>query len=227
MSRDANLTAAQEILLAADDLRREGDTPFSEWDLTVAAWKRNKNRFGCRGYEEDYPDHKRVMMEIMSRKKKDNPLRRGFLTKVRTNYYDITSLGESEASRLRRVSDRDSTESVRASGPIYDAVKRYAEHDSFESWLEDPEEPRTWLGAAAFFNLAQNTPMELQDRLRAARNSVNQAIEWCEENNKNVLTRGPHGGGKIPYDKLNKLDEFIDVLEERFKRQMDAIRKKD
>ena len=72
--------AAEEILLGADDLDRAGMREFSEWDLTVATWKRNPNRFGCRGYEDRYPDHKRVMMEIMGTTKKDNPLRRGWLS---------------------------------------------------------------------------------------------------------------------------------------------------
>ncbi len=39
-------TAANEILLAANDLASAGKNEFSEWDLTVAAWKRDSNRFG-------------------------------------------------------------------------------------------------------------------------------------------------------------------------------------
>ena len=89
-----SLTAAQEILLAAAELAREGKSAFSEWDLTVATWGRNKNRFGCRGYEDDYPDHKRVMMEIMGKSKKDNPIRRGWIERSRPNFYSLTALGQ-------------------------------------------------------------------------------------------------------------------------------------
>jgi hypothetical protein len=78
----AKLTAAQEILLAANDLSGNGKNEFTEWELTIAAWKRNRNRFGLRGFEERYPDHKRVMMEIMGQSKKDNPIRRRFLEKI-------------------------------------------------------------------------------------------------------------------------------------------------
>jgi hypothetical protein len=87
LSRRASdrLTAAQEILLGASDLDQAGRKEFTEWDLTVATWKRNPNRFGCRGYEEKFPAHKRVMMEIMGNKK-DNPVRLGRMTKTRPNY---------------------------------------------------------------------------------------------------------------------------------------------
>src|SRR5580704_12263538 len=102
MAHKANdkLTAAQEILFGAYDLDRGGAKEFSEWDLTVATWKRNPNRFGSRGYEDRYPDHKRVMMEIMGTTKKDNPLRRGWFERTRSNHYRMTDIGRSEADRF-------------------------------------------------------------------------------------------------------------------------------
>src|SRR5262245_88680 len=66
-------TAAQVILLAAEDLMAQGASEFSEWDLTIASWNRDKKRFGLRGYDQTHPDHKRVMMEIMGRKPQ-NPM---------------------------------------------------------------------------------------------------------------------------------------------------------
>lgn len=88
------VTAAQEILLGAFDLAENQYDEFSEWDLTISTWKRNPNRFGCRGYEDEYPDHKRVMMEIMGTTKKDNPLRRGVVRKNTTQYLSSYIIGE-------------------------------------------------------------------------------------------------------------------------------------
>src|SRR5439155_1408878 len=73
---------------------------FSEWDLTVAAWSFDRLRFGLRGYAESYPDHKRVMMEIMG-KKTSSPIMQQYMTKVRPNYYRMTSLGRAVAARIR------------------------------------------------------------------------------------------------------------------------------
>jgi hypothetical protein len=219
-------TAAQEILLAAFDLHRAGNREFSEWQLTVAAWRRNKNRFGMRGYEDDHPDHKRVMVELMGRSKQTNPMRRKFLERTRTNFYRLTELGEAEAVILE---ERRGTDEATPKSPaiIYDSISRYFESRPFRAWCNNPEEPRTWLGASSFLGLASNTSMELKDRIRAAETAVRQATDWCRTAGRDSLSRGPDGGGRpIPLSEIQRIRDFIDVLQERFGRQMAAIRAK-
>ena len=84
----------------ADDLMAQGASEFTEWDLTMASWIRDRARFGLRGYAQDHPDHKRVMMEIMG-KKTSSPIMQQYMTKVRPNYYRMTSLGRAVAARIR------------------------------------------------------------------------------------------------------------------------------
>ena len=226
MTRTSAYTAAQEILLAAADVSGPTHSEFSEWDLTVAAWKRNKNKFGARGYEDQYPDHKRVMIEIMARDKKDNPLRQGWLEKTRANHYRITALGEAEAGKLQRVRG-DVTQSLRSAEAVYDAVASYVDHRVFRDYCRDAEEPRTWLGAAAFLGISQQSSVHLNDRLRAAENAVRQAIAWYDETGEERLTRGPVGGGiTVRRGDVEKLGAFIEVLRERFKLQIDAMQKR-
>jgi hypothetical protein len=122
MNRKVGPTAAQIVLLAAYDLTIAGKEVFSEWDLTVATWKRDRNKFGCRGYEDIYPDHKRVMMEIMSQAKSENPVRQGWLEKVRSNYYRLTSLGYSKAEKMSGTLS-DNLGSVRSAQPLSWAYK--------------------------------------------------------------------------------------------------------
>ncbi len=78
---ERKLTAVQIILMAADDLVVAGSDEYSEFDLTVAAWNRDRQRFGLRGYSNIYPDHKRVMMEIMGNKA-SNPILLRFMEKT-------------------------------------------------------------------------------------------------------------------------------------------------
>ena len=218
-------TAAELILLAAADLPREGSQEFSEWDLTVAAWKRDANRFGCRGYEELYPDHKRVMMEIMSRKKKDNPLRRGWMEKVRPNYYRVTPLGVAEAQRI----DQSEPSPLASPAPhaVYDAVIRFVEHPVFRRYLADSNEPRSWPSAASFLNLNHMTALELDDSLRSAAGSAHAALLWFEKSGEGSLRRGHGGGGRsILKAEIDQLPEFLEALEARFAPQMDAIRRR-
>lgn len=220
-------TASEEIVLAADDLTREGRSVFSEWDLTVATWRRDKNRFGCRGYESDYPDHKRVMKEIMNPSNRNNPLRRSLIERVRPNHYQMTTLGRAEAARLRA---RLAPGAVTARSPadLYDVIEGLVRHRSFTMWRENPEEPRSWLGAAAFLGLSKNDADELHDRLRRIEDATRGALDWMAEAGLEEITRGPTGGGSGPIarDTVEALRKFSRVLQERFETQMAAIRKK-
>lgn len=226
MASRGGLTAAQVIVLAADDLFRASASEFTEWDLTVASWKRDQNRFGLRGYEGNHPDHKRVMMEIMGKTKKDNPIRRGFLEKTRPNHYRITDLGRAEAAVLE---SRSSPETLSAKSPqeLYNAISQYTDSKAFRSWLRDSNEPRSWLGASSFLDLTRNTANELNDRVRAVRHAVQRAEEWCRENGRDALRSGASGGSKaIPLVEIRKLIGFLDTIDERFARQLAALRQK-
>lgn len=218
------LTAAQEILFAAFDLDASGKSEFSEWDLTVATWKRNPNRFGCRGYESEYPDHKRVMMEIMG-DKKENPVRVGTIEKTRPNCYRISNLGRSLVDRLRQ-SKGDGGQSVRSPQSIYDAVATYSKNVVFQKHLRDPEEPRMWLGAASFLQLANSEARHLNDRLRATEGAINDAIAWMDENAVDHINRGVSGGGEaITKDGAMRLAAFFKLIQERFGLHIEAIRR--
>lgn len=219
------LTAAQEILLGADDLDRSGIKEFSEWDLTVATWKRNPNRFGCRGYEDHYPDHKRVMMEIMGTTKKDNPLRRGWLERTRSNHYRMTDIGRSEAERFNETK-MTREKSHRSPQPIYDAVAPLYRNAVFRKYCSDSEEPRMWLGAASFLGLTSNDPQHVDDRRKATRTAIENAISWLKETRAASFRRGVSGGEEaISLESLLKLREFLGEIEKRFANQIEAIKR--
>jgi len=221
------LTAAQVILLAANDLDKGGKNEFSEFELTEAAWLRDKNRFGLRGFEEKYPDHKRVMSEVMGQTKCDNPVRRKFIEKTRANHYRLTDLGRSEAS-IQADRASQSEETVKSPAKIYAALCSFAFHPAFERWLASPEEPRSWVSAAAFLGLKNYKANELNDCIRALHRAVEQATKWCTENGRDRLRDGPTGGAAaILLDRIHRLPEFLKTLEERFSRQMTSIRSKE
>lgn len=219
------LTAAQEVLFGAWDLDQAGAKEFTEWDLTVSTWKRNPNRFGCRGYEDRYPDHKRVMMEIMGTTKKDNPIRRGWFEKTRSNHYRLTDIGRSEADRLSGVKG-PSEKSHRSPQPIYDAVSPLYRQSVFRKYCSDPNEPRMWLGAASFLGLTSNDAQHVEDRRQATRTAIENAIAWLDTTGAESFRRGVSGGEEaISKESLHKLREFLATLETRFANQFEAIKR--
>src|SRR3989344_6693578 len=116
-----NLTAAEEVLLAASNLvKKTKKNEFTEWDLTVNTWQVNKNRWGLRGYELQYPDHKRVMNEIMA-KGTQKVLGKGWLKRIRPNFYNVTSSGFAKAESLSGIEMNTTAKTLHE----YNAIEPY------------------------------------------------------------------------------------------------------
>jgi len=212
------LTASDEVLLAAANLAKgDPETEFTEWELTMAAWKLNNNRWGLRGFEQEHPDHKRVMMEVMGH---GGLVSEHLLIRSRTNCYKVSSAGLARA--LLIAAPRDTRQ---RNLHTYDTVKEFAFHKVFETHLRNPDEPRTWLGAASFLNLQRNDPKLLESQISRIREAIAMAREFMDETDRGELRRGD-ADRSITRERLGKLEQFLDVLEERFHAQFDAIRAK-
>ncbi|HVJ83486.1 MAG TPA: hypothetical protein VNC50_20640 [Planctomycetia bacterium] len=233
-SAERRLTAAQVILLAADDLVSAGATEFSEWELTVAAWLRDRTRFGLRGYQEHHPDHKRVMMEIMGQKP-HNPIFLKFMEKVRPNFYKLTASGRNEASRLRTKPDQPvvrepkarSQSPAAAAKPqtgeeLYEALEPYVIHETFVAWKDDPDEPHSWNTAQPFFGLRRGKPSEYGEKSQEIEKLAKQALDYCVQHDLDFLVpavRVP--GKKIRVTDLVGLRDFLQALRYRFEEHLE------
>jgi hypothetical protein len=92
-SLNANLaecTVPEKILLAADQLEKQGQSPFSAEALIVAAWQQYPRTFGLKGYTDSYPDSNKVLSSIMGEK---GLARRGWLVKMGQKLYALTREG--------------------------------------------------------------------------------------------------------------------------------------
>jgi hypothetical protein len=224
---ERRLTAVQMILLAADDLIAGGAEEFSEFDLTVAAWNRDRQRFGLRGYANIYPDHKRVMMEIMG-SKASNPILLRFMEKTRPNFYRLTPLGRVEAGRLRGVQSGQ-PEKGNSMKDLYDNVAVYASHPAFSRWRDEPSEPDKWKDAAHFFGVKADKPGEAAERYQAVYTAIRAAIDWCLAQKMDALPQGTHRAApSIHMRDLADLQAFLQALKYRFPDhlEVDAIAKR-
>lgn len=216
-------TASQEILLAADDLMAAGAVEFSEWDLTVATWNRDRVRFGLRGYPQTHPDHKRVMMEIMG-KKPTNPVLLGLMEKLRPNTYKLTPRGRAEAARLRDALDGDKGKSNSGTNELYDEVAKFVFQTAFQKWKEDPDEPKRWQDAADFLGVKRGSVSEAHDRLKAVETTLKSAIDWCSKKSVDYLTRG-RGDAPIHVKDVWDVMDFLKALKYRFPQNLEGARR--
>jgi hypothetical protein len=214
-------TASEIVLLAANDLTQAGNQEFSEWDLTVAAWSLDRFRFGLRGYAQSYPDHKRVMMEIMGQKP-SSPVQQKFLEKLRPNFYRLTPLGRAAAARLRGGVTANGEDPKPTAKPVtvkelYETSAAYVSRSEFIRWKDNPEEPKTWDGAAAFLGLLKGDKVDPVERLDEVRNAVKDAMDWCKVQEAAYLTRGSgQGGTPIHIRDLAEMLDFLQALVYRF-----------
>jgi hypothetical protein len=217
------LTAAQVILMAADDLMSGGAREFTEWELTVASWTRDKARFGLRGYDQTYPDHKRVMMEIMG-KKPQNPVTLGLMEKVRPNVYRLTALGQAEAARLRSGGTARAAVS-NAKADLYRTAANLVHHPAYLQWKRDPDQPRRWAEAVPFLTLGGDPNTDPAGCVAALRRSARAGIDWCMEHDVLYLTPSVRSAGDpIHISDVANVIDFLQVLGYRFERQLEGRR---
>ena len=202
------LTAGQAILLAAEEMCQTGATEFNEWELTVASWQRDPKRFGLRGFEDEHPDHKRVMNEIMG-KRPNNPVQMQYITKVRPNTYTLTPLGYAEAERLRTGSSK---KAIRQPEP-YDQLVHYIEHPAFQQWQNNPAMPNEWDVVANF----------LTETVEAIHEMIRSSLDWCQQRDVVWIQSRANDGEAIHVRELAELNDFLQAMGYRFPKRFHKI----
>lgn len=199
------MTAVTTILLAAGDLDRAGKAEFSEWELTAAAWGRDKQRFGMRGMEHIHPDHKRVSMELMCKNKVNSPIAQGWLVRCRPNTYRLTSLGRLEVDRNQR------PQTTSELTELYDALAPWALHPAFLAWCNEPAQPEDFAAVRAFLR---------GEPFAQVRATITRGIEFCLSVGLTELPRtsGRDRGEPIRVAVLSDLEAFCVALGYRFPR---------
>src|SRR5262245_2145294 len=93
----ADCTVPEKILLAADQLEKDGQSPFSAEALIVASWQKFPKTFGLRGYADQYPDSNKVLSSIMGVK---GLASRGWLLKMGQKLYTLSRDGRQVVRKL-------------------------------------------------------------------------------------------------------------------------------
>jgi hypothetical protein len=121
-----DFTVPEKILLAAESLEKQGQSPFTAEMLIVASWQKFPGTFGLKGFTDKYPDSNKILSSIMGEK---GLARRGWLVKMGQKLYALTREGRNV---LRRMMDQE--EEAATPG----AVQRMSrEHERFLKVLFD------------------------------------------------------------------------------------------
>ncbi len=213
-------TVPEKILLAADTLDKQGQSPFSAEALIVASWQKFPKTFGLKGYAEQYPDSNKILSSIMGEK---GLARRGWLVKMGQKMYALTREGRNVVNRVLMQEDE--------SGSGGGALKLNKEQEKFVyAWLDSTavqkfEENRkadlTFADACRFWGINENIRGDALDtRLQQVQDMLAELDILFADHEDAVLSNGRvMKGGDI-----RVLTNIHRYMEDRFDRHLNLLR---
>jgi hypothetical protein len=215
----AECTVPEKILLAAIQLEKDGQSPFSAEALVVAAWQKYPRSFGLKGYYDLYPDSNKVLSSIMGEK---GLARRGWLVKMGQKLYALTREGRQIVRRLLNEGD--------APPDLETQVKLGRDQEKFllglysSSALQKFEEHRkqdlTFADACRFWGVTENLRGEALDaRLQHVENNLRELESLLEDGTAELSN-----GLSVSAGEMRVLKNMHNYMEDRFERHLNLLR---
>jgi hypothetical protein len=215
----AELTVPEKILLAADQLEEQGQSPFSAEALIVGSWQKFPKTFGLKGYTDQYPDSNKVLSCIMGER---GLTRRGWLSKMGQKLYTLTRDGKQVVARLK-----SGGEPPAGGGPQVKLARDQEKYllglfasSAVQKFEEGLKGELTFADACRFWGITENLHGEALNarlnRLRATLAEVERLISGgsAELSNGRAIGKGD----------LELMTAVHEYLEDRFSRHLSLLR---
>src|SRR5262249_50682620 len=130
----------QVLIAAVENTKGDCQRTFAMEDLVVWAWKSDKQAWGLRNYEEDYPDSDKLQKEMGSRGGDQKGLvDLGFFERVGRRVYRLPPAGLAAAAAF---GPADAISQRKADRELEEAVRRIIAHPVFQDWAVNPVRPK-------------------------------------------------------------------------------------
>jgi hypothetical protein len=215
----AECTVPEKILLAADQLEKQGQSPFSAEALIVAAWQQYPRTFGLKGYTDVYPDSNKVLSSIMGEK---GLARRGWLVKMGQKLYALTREGRQVIRSLLNedAEPESAVASVQISRDQEKFILALLESSAYQKFEENRKADLTFADATRFWGITENMRGDMLDaRLSQFEASLSEldrglASADAELSNGRVLSAGD----------VRVVTNIHRHMEDRFSRHLSLLR---
>jgi hypothetical protein len=153
-------TVPEKILLAAESLDQQGQSPFSAEALIVASWQRFPKTFGLKGYTDLYPDSNKILSSIMGEK---GLARRGWLVKMGQKMYALTREGRQVVRRITLEDEEPGAANhlVKLSREQEKFVNFLLDSSAYQKFEENRKADLTFADACRFWGITENMKGEL------------------------------------------------------------------
>ena len=212
-------TVPEKILLAADQLDKQGQSPFSAESLIVVSWQKFPKTFGLKGYADQYPDSNKILSSIMGEK---GLARRGLLVKMGQKMYALTREGR---LIVRRVVEGDAEEqkpssNVRLSRDQERTIQTLLDSSAVQKFEENRKADLTFADACRFWSVTENMKGEaLDDRLRQVHAFLQDLDRSLAEADGELSSGRVITGGDVRF--LTNIHRY---MEDRFDRHLNLLR---
>jgi hypothetical protein len=215
----ADCTVPEKILLSADQLEKEGHSPFSAEALIVAAWQKFPKSFGLKGYTDLYPDSNKVLSSIMGVK---GLAHRGYLLKMGQKLYSLSKEGRDLIRKLLEGGETPPSvgDNVKLSRDQEKFLLQLLSSTGVHKFEEGRKQDLTFADACRFWSITENVQGEmLNSRLHQVRATLADIDR--------LVSRSPSelsNGRLVTLDDLTQLGNIHAYLEERFSRHLTLLR---
>ena len=214
-----DFTVPEKILVAADHLEKQGQSPFTAEMLIVASWLKFPSTFGLKGFTDKYPDSNKILSSIMGEK---GLARRGWLVKMGQKLYAMTREGRNVVRRVMLQEEEPAPEGA--------TLRLNREHDRFLKVLFDSsavqkfEENRkhdlTFADASRFWGITENLK---GDQIEARIEEMDKTLAELDRVLADV--DGETSGGRhVTAGDIRVMTNIHRYMEDRFERHLNLLR---
>ena len=219
ISNIAELTVPEKILLAADQLEKQGQSPFSAEALIVAAWQHNPRTFGLKGYADQYPDSNKVLSSIMGEK---GLARRGWLIKMGQKLYALTREGKQIVRRILQQEDEPvaAPSALQVSRDLERFLLTLFDSSAVQKFEENRKQELTFADACRFWSITENMKGDALDaRLEQFEQQLTELDRLLAHNDAELSN-----GRLVTAGDLRVLGNIHRYMEDRFGRHLNLLR---
>jgi hypothetical protein len=216
----AEFTVPEKILLAADQLEKDGQSPFSAEALIVASWQKFPRTFGLKGYADQYPDSNKVLSSIMGEK---GLARRGWLAKMGQKLYALTRDGRQVVRRILQQDDEPASppsSNVKLGRELEKFVLALLDSTAVQKFEENRKTELTFADACRFWGITENMKGDELDRRMGQLETNLAELDRLLSSADAELS----GGRVVTAGDLRVLRNIHRYMEDRFGRHLTLLR---
>lgn len=215
-----DFTVPEKILLAAETLEKQGQSPFTAEMLIVASWQKFPTTFGLKGFAEKYPDSNKILSSIMGEK---GLARRGWLVKMGQKLYAMTREGRNVVRRVMLQEEEPPPEGIshRLSREHERFLKTLFDSSAVQKFEDNRKHELSFADACRFWGVTENMHgdqldkrLEDMDRTLAELDRVLADVD--AEAGSRVVTAGD----------VRVMTNIHRYMQDRFDRHLNLLRKR-